>query len=324
MTEEWTLARIQQMIADGIEEGRTLDYKSADALKKTDGKKNEISKDVSAFANAGGGTIIYGIKEFDQPTKRHLPEKLDPINRDDISKEWLEQIINTKIQPRIEGVEIDPIEVSNEDNTVIYVVNIPQSNTAHQAAGHKYYKRYNFESIPMEDYEIRDVMNRSIFPDLTLGFAIEKLENNSRIADVSFSTSRTFLKVRVFNKGRVYAKYINYTLLINRFLLKESKFKSFETRLKKDSGEEYIEYYAENTVQDDLGFENNSRKFGPSRFDPVLPGMYSRSEKLELIEGQLNSFKDEKISWTIFADNAPPKKGEVRIGEVEKFKEYYL
>jgi hypothetical protein len=35
----------------------------------------------------GGGTIIYGIKEFDDIDKRHLPEKIDPINRTDISKE---------------------------------------------------------------------------------------------------------------------------------------------------------------------------------------------------------------------------------------------
>jgi len=32
----------------------------------------------------------------------------------------------------------------------------------HQAYDHRYYKRYNFQSIPMEDYEVRDLMRRSI------------------------------------------------------------------------------------------------------------------------------------------------------------------
>jgi hypothetical protein len=31
---------------------------------------------------------------------------------------------------------------------------------AHQARDYRYYKRHNFNALPMEDYEVRDVMNR--------------------------------------------------------------------------------------------------------------------------------------------------------------------
>jgi len=37
----------------------------------------------------------YGIAEPDDKAKRHLPERLDPLRRTDVSKEWLEQVIQT-------------------------------------------------------------------------------------------------------------------------------------------------------------------------------------------------------------------------------------
>jgi len=52
---------------------------------------------------------------------------------------------------------------------VIYVIWVPQSSRApHMAADHRFYKRFNFESAPMEEYEVRDVARRSEAPDLKL------------------------------------------------------------------------------------------------------------------------------------------------------------
>lgn len=157
----WDLEKIQEFIQNGNEENINLDYKAADSLGKSEPKKREISKDVSAFANSDGGIIIYGVKEFDEVDKRHLPEKIDPIDRTIISKEWLEQVINSNISPRIHGAVIHPIPIEGgEGNQVIYVAEIPKGITAYQAKDLRYYRRYNFESIPMYDYEVKDVINR--------------------------------------------------------------------------------------------------------------------------------------------------------------------
>lgn len=156
----WTLEKLNQHISDKVEESLYLDYKAADALSSTDGKKNEISKDVSAFANSDGGVIIYGVKEFQSGTK-YLPEKVDSVLRSAFSKETLEQVVNSRISPRIHGIIITPITIGEEvDNQVVYVVEIPKSDTAHQANDKRYYRRFNFQSVAMDDWEIRDIINR--------------------------------------------------------------------------------------------------------------------------------------------------------------------
>lgn len=164
-----TEADIQRLIDDGIEENLSLDYKASDALGKTDGKKREIGKDVSAMANSDGGQIIYGIAEKDREPTRDDPG-IDPAV---FSKETLEQIIDTNISPRIEGLVIVPITLAS--GRVVYVVTIPQaiSRAPHQASDKHYYVRQNFQSVRMEDYQVKDAMRRSTSPHLFVRFEFE-------------------------------------------------------------------------------------------------------------------------------------------------------
>jgi hypothetical protein len=68
---------------------------------------------------------------------------------------------NSRIHPRTQGLRICSIDIlSAQPPGVVYTVIIPQSFTAHQVHDKKYYRRFNFESVPMEDYEIRQTMNR--------------------------------------------------------------------------------------------------------------------------------------------------------------------
>jgi Putative DNA-binding domain len=192
---EWTRERIEMLITDKIEEDSRLDYKAAGALNRAEQKKVvEITKDVSAFAHSDGGRIIYGVKEFEDKNRKHLPEKIDPIDGRDYSREWLDQIIG-QISPRIEGVQIFPARVGPDDWHVCYVVEIPKSLTAHQARDLRYYKRYNFQSEPMQDYEIRDVMNRCRHP---------KLDFKLKLVRTSHMT--VAVVARVFNLGSVVPK----------------------------------------------------------------------------------------------------------------------
>ena|SRR5579872_7127111 len=64
---------IQDLIANGIEEGREIDYK--EALKVgTDGDKKEFLADVSSFANASGGHLVFGVAEI-----KGRPTEIKPL-----------------------------------------------------------------------------------------------------------------------------------------------------------------------------------------------------------------------------------------------------
>jgi predicted HTH transcriptional regulator len=138
MNTVWDKARICSYITGKIEESVNLDYKAAGALAKEQKKTTEITKDVSSFANSGGGVIIYGVRQFDAKNLSHLPEKIDPIDRREFNKEWLEHIIST-IQPR-PNVIIHSVQLSSAPDHVVYVVEVAAGRTAHQANDCRYYK----------------------------------------------------------------------------------------------------------------------------------------------------------------------------------------
>jgi predicted HTH transcriptional regulator len=84
-----TKSDLQRLVDDEIPESLTLDYKKSPALAKDSASRDELCKDVSAFANSAGGRIIYGIPEKDQK-----PQPLDSgVPNDKISREWIRSLI---------------------------------------------------------------------------------------------------------------------------------------------------------------------------------------------------------------------------------------
>lgn len=153
---EYSQADIQSLIDNSVEESIHLDFKESRALEKNDKKKEDISKDVSAFANSDGGIIVYGISE-----SNHCAGSLSCIDGEVFTKEWLEQVINSKISKRIEGIQIFPVRFDGDLRKSVYVVKIPRSIRApHMCSDHKYYRRYGTTSVPMEEYEVRDLFYR--------------------------------------------------------------------------------------------------------------------------------------------------------------------
>lgn len=200
------------LIATGVQESLNLDYKRSDALQNDDKHKNEVSKDVSAFANSAGGTLVYGMIEV-----KHLPTALDHgFDPNVISREWLENVINSRIQPRIQNVGINSVPLASvSPGRVVYVVEVPQSHTAHQAFDKRYYKRFNFQSVPMEDYELRDVLGRAKTPLLVPNFKAHRLQR----ADGLF---HYHLAVTMHNQGDVAARSIKFAFALPEQLIHQN------------------------------------------------------------------------------------------------------
>jgi hypothetical protein len=319
MKSVWDVSEIQRYIDDEIQESLILDYKAAASLGKTNGKKKEITKDVSAMANSAGGTIIYGIAEFQTPEKKHLPERMDPVDQTDFSREWLQQVINN-IHPRLDGLTITPVSVSAAPADVVYVVEIPQSTTAHQASDHRYYKRYNFLSQPMEDHEIRDVMGRGKNAKIDLSFEIEirSKPHTDFLGRETTTTVEYVLVITAMNVGAVYAKYVSAFFTLPDAITWQCDYLETEPS---QSGEGLCREYAKyNTTQDVLGYEGGPGltipKYGPSRFRPILPGL-AQTWEIELSD-QLTSrmAEDLEITWSVHADNAPSQSGGLLLSDI--------
>src|SRR5690606_2763486 len=235
------------------------------------------------FANSAGGVIIYGITEFNDPKRKYLPEKISPINRNEFPKEWLEQVINSNIFPKVNGIKIHPIAIGgSEGSNVIYVVEIPQSDTAHQAKDKRYYRRYNFESVAMDDYEIKDIINRTNKTDIKIAFEysygkewVKKMAERSNL--------KLTAEIWAFNKGNKVAQYLQVFI-----------------SGKKDASEFIIEPYVKNGQDFQLLFSNEKeRKLTISDNDyvvgidrtPILPRTSIRIGEItfrsELLEQEL-------------------------------------
>ncbi|MAT96447.1 MAG: hypothetical protein CL608_04830 [Anaerolineaceae bacterium] len=309
METNWDLSKLQKYIDDEIEESLTLDYKAAGALQKSDGKKKEITKDVSAMANSAGGLLLYGISEYQQPDKEHLPEKFSPIDQTEYSKEWLEQVI-MNIRPRIDGIIIHPVSV--EENQVIYVVEIPQSTLAHQASDYRYYKRFNFLSVPMEDHEIRDVNNRATVPEVAVSFYSQPYFSDS---------DGLWLKpiAKVINKGHQvvnHFKLIFYFPNLNEIPPEEPGPSKQNTSIGK------VKQMAPNPQRIKLlkqpkSYEVTCRSNGvlfPQDTDEVDSNIRYciMVNEFSLIDMNLS------IKWILYADNMPLKKGNVSLLKVHR------
>lgn len=292
MPRSWTESRLQNFITSEIEESLTLEYKSAEALDRNETKKKEITKDVSAMANSAGGIIVYGIREFEQENKRHLPEKITAVDRRKYPREWVEQIIQA-IRPRIDGIVIHSVNLSSGENDVAFVIEIPQSNTAHQANDHRYYKRFNFQAVPMEDYEVRDVMFREQTPDIALNFLIEITQNEQNLV------------IQARNNGSAFAQYVAVFLDVPTVILQNTENKMSLT----DGGRFYRHRLT-----------NLNQEYADEQFKSNFPLLRSMSMNWKIpLDGNFDEFKaqDLSIKWKIYADNALPKEGKISLKEIE-------
>ena len=309
---------IQRLIDNEVEESTTLEYKSSFAIQNPKWRE-ELAKDISAMANSNGGTIVFGIKQKDTGNGNAIAHKLTPIPSSEMTKDKLSQLLSSNIQPIINNVEITYIQESMEGG--YFVVEIPQSNTAHQnRLTHIYYKRRNATVEAMEDYEIRDIMNRNKTPIIDLKFqlvrttvnVIEKEYNLLPTRGIQEKKSQRIdyrLKFRPVNNGQILAKYINFFVYIPSVIIIDKEGLDVEG--------DYCIVFGDNTTRDLVDFSAGQRKYGPVRYDPILPGIYGSSQGVDLCFDDVDISNLPCIKYEMHADNAPSKTIMVEWTELE-------
>lgn len=301
---EWQEQDLQALVAQEASEDVDLEFKSCGALdvstpQAREKSKANLSKDVSCLANSGGGTIIFGIVEK-KGRAAQLDTGFDPA---EIGQDWIHQVINSKIHPRMQGVRIKPVHLATHSpGRVAYVVYVPQATTAHQAADKLYYSRRGTECLPMEDYEIRDVVSRVSSPKLRVEMRHKgrtEGSNNFRVID-AFQRSPDFEFSVVNDPSAAAAEYAQ----IHLFLLSQlspgiGPFLPCETTTSSAQG-------GRNTYQE--------REYRITRSDvPVFPGerRVLGTFWLGIPQEWPEDVPSPLVIWRVRANNAPSQVGGV-------------
>jgi hypothetical protein len=139
-----TISDIQLLIDNKIDESQNLDYKQpgGDIQKDCD----NLGEVISAFLNTDGGLIIYGVAESADKEGHRFPTII-LWNKE--TKERIENLLISRVQPWFEGVIIQRIANDKEPIEGVYVIEVPKSNNPPHMFNDKYYQRLNFQSKPM-------------------------------------------------------------------------------------------------------------------------------------------------------------------------------
>lgn len=157
--EEITKEDIESLISNEVAESKTLEYKE-ELPGSSDGDKKEFLYDISAFANASGGDILYGIAEKRDDNKKPtgIPESVSGLSGINIDAEIrrLQSCIQDGVAPRIPGIQLRPIDGFTEP---VIIIRIPKSwNPPHMVTlkqVDRFYSRNNAGKYRLDIDEIR-------------------------------------------------------------------------------------------------------------------------------------------------------------------------
>ncbi|KUK97695.1 MAG: Putative transcriptional regulator [Methanothrix harundinacea] len=138
-------ADIQRLMEDEVPESKVIDYKRR-LPGPSDLEKREFLRDVSSFANASGGHLIYGVAE-----ENGVPVKIPGLAGIDPDKEILR--LDSMVQT---GISMRAVPLENE--RFVIVVRIPKSwASPHMITkgSSRFYSRNSAGKYPLDVFEIR-------------------------------------------------------------------------------------------------------------------------------------------------------------------------
>ena len=152
-------ADLQALVDNAVLEHKTIEYKQS-LPDNSDADKKEFLADVSSFANASGGDLVFGII---QEKTTGEPRKVEGVDVENVDQEILrlESIVRDGIEPRIPALQTISIALSNS-KTVI-VMRIPRSwISPHRVSfkgWDKFYSRSSNGKYPLDVSELRIAFN---------------------------------------------------------------------------------------------------------------------------------------------------------------------
>ena len=162
--DNWTITDVQSLIREQVEESHFIEFKSGIGVNQRDELKREIRRWVSSFQNSSGGLLFLGIGA--KQNKPNLPDRIEGVDNRLFDKngpsKWIEDVIKNGIFPPLSPFPLifpsiaDPSDI----NKSIIIIKVHETSAVlHKIElEDKYYRRYNFQTVPMDDWEIRAIL----------------------------------------------------------------------------------------------------------------------------------------------------------------------
>ncbi|RYZ01799.1 MAG: ATP-binding protein [Myxococcales bacterium] len=148
---------LEDLVSNQTPESRGIEYKR-DLKLDTDGEKREFAKDVSSFANAAGGFLIFGaVEKKDETGNLGYPEKMVGVSFPnwDALTQRIESIVRDRIAPRVQGLGIH--KVDGFELGPVVILHIPKSWTGPHMIWFNQTHFYSRNSNGAQPLDVREI-----------------------------------------------------------------------------------------------------------------------------------------------------------------------
>lgn len=150
---------LEALVANEVAEGRTLEFKR-DLPTAAERSRQEFLADITSFANAQGGDILYGVAEA-----KGIASEIGCLSVEDADKELLrwEDILLAGVEPRLPGIKLRWIDCGAKGSVML--IRVPPSPIApHRVILgriNRFYGRKSNGKYEMDTHELRDAFTAS-------------------------------------------------------------------------------------------------------------------------------------------------------------------
>ena len=218
---DWTKRRLLDLL--GVPESLHLEFKSTRLLETKDKVAGVLTKELSAFANADGGTVIIGLEESTSRGQTVASTLSQGVTPKDVSVAWLNQVIQDNISPSVPELRVHPIAIGDpalglvsSTQLLAFAIEVPRHQRAVQAKDNVYYQRQEERSVPMKAYQVDDVNNRSSGPELELGLRPRQDQLDRLVPDPPDRSVRLVLEIVARNNSDQVADLGLFHLVVPR------------------------------------------------------------------------------------------------------------
>jgi Putative DNA-binding domain len=156
-----TMDDVQELVARGVTEGRHLEFKRELPQRNDEGTR-EFLADTTAFANAQGGDLIYGVEDSDGVAIGANGIELLNIDTEILR---IENLFRDAVEPRLSGVRIKWIAIGDNPNQGILVLRIEASATSPHRVKFKgssrFFARNSRGKYEMDTHELRQAFTEN-------------------------------------------------------------------------------------------------------------------------------------------------------------------